>query len=147
MSSLLVIITAMTSALATYFLSVKLKQGPVRASSLIALVFSGALYFFPNLLPSHLSQNLPAVVIGSSFIGMVSSERLSTFLGIAFAGLIFAVIFINTSRYFDGYGGALGTAACISVLVVMSIPYLNSKRRMTVGILQLRRLLFGKKRK
>ncbi|WP_437919492.1 hypothetical protein [Sphingobacterium sp. LRF_L2] len=137
----------MTSALATYFLSVKLKQGPVRASSLIALVFSGALYFFPNLLPSHLSQNLPAVVIGSSFIGMVSSERLSTFLGIAFAGLIFAVIFINTSRYFDGYGGALGTAACISVLVVMSIPYLNSKRRMTVGILQLRRLLFGKKRK
>ncbi len=140
-------ITAILSALLTQHIHIRFKQGPVRASAVVALFVAATLHFFPNLLSPFLTQHIPMVAIGGSFIGMATSDRLSTYLGTAFAGLVLGIIYLHTSTYFDGYGGALGTAACISVLVVMSIPYLTSKRKLTVGFLQLRRVLLKDKHK
>lgn len=146
MNSIIIILITTCTAPLTFYLSHTLKQGAVRASSLLALAVSLFFYLFPNLLDHYLTTHIPAAVIGASFIGMVSYDRLATNLGLSLAGLLFGVIFLNTSRFFDGYGGALGTTACISVLIVMCIPHLTSKRKLTVGILQLRKQLFRKKK-
>lgn len=147
MINVIILLLAVSSAVCTHLLHVRFKQGPVRASALLSLVVGLIFYCFPNWLSPDLSKHIPLVVIGASFIGMVSSERLANMLGIVIAGLLFGLIYVHTSRYFDGYGGALGTAACIAVLVCMAIPHLSSKRKLTVGVLQLRRMLFNRRRK
>lgn len=147
MTNFILLFASTISALLTHILHVRFNQGPVRASATVALTVATIFHLFPAVLSLYLTKHIPVVVIGASFIGMATSDRLATFIGIAFAGLIFGFIYLNTSRYFDGYGGALGTSACISVLVAMSIPYLTSKRKLTVGFLQLRRILLKRKRR
>lgn len=132
--------TGICGAMATYFVNTRLKQGPVRASALLTLTVAAFFYFFPEVLSMYLTKNIPVVFIGSTFIGMVSAQKMSSYTGIAIAGLVFAIIYLNTSNFFDGYGGALGTSACISILVMLCIPYFKSKRNLTVGLLQLRRM-------
>lgn len=140
MEKLILILTGICGAMATYYVNTRLKQGPVRASALLTLPIAAFCYFFPEILSPYLTKNIPVVFIGSTFIGMVSAQKMSTYTGIAIAGLVFSVIYLNTSRFFDGYGGSLGTSACISILVMLCIPYFKSKRNLTVGLLQLRRM-------
>ncbi|OJV55892.1 MAG: hypothetical protein BGO31_17550 [Bacteroidetes bacterium 43-16] len=140
MEKLILILTGICGAMATYYVNTRLKQGPVRASALLTLPIAAFCYFFPEVLSPYLTKNIPVVFIGSTFIGMVSAQKMSTYTGIAIAGLVFSAIYLNTSRFFDGYGGSLGTSACISILVMLCIPYFKSKRNLTVGLLQLRRM-------
>src|SRR5690606_24168280 len=93
-----------------------------------------------NDLNPYLTNNVPVACSESIYTGMVSAQKISTYTGIAIAGLVFAAIYLNTSKFFDGYGGSLGTSACISILVMLCIPYFKSKRNLTVGLLQLRRM-------
>ena len=140
MEKLILILTGICGAMATYYVNTRLKQGPVRASALLTLPIAAFCYFFPEVLSPYLTKNIPVVFIGSTFIGMVSAQKMSTYTGIAIAGLVFSAIYLNTSRFSDGYGGSLGTSACISILVMLCIPYFKSKRNLTVGLLQLRRM-------
>jgi len=132
---------------ATYYVNTKFHQGAVRSSALLTLLVAGFLHFFPQSVPPHLAQYIPPIFIGASFIGMVSKNQLSTYFGLALAGAIFTTILLNTSKFFTGYGGALGTSACIALLVVLSIPYFKSPRKMTVGFLQLRKTILKKQGK
>ncbi|ADY52053.1 hypothetical protein Pedsa_1492 [Pseudopedobacter saltans DSM 12145] len=148
MNVFVLVLMGCCGAMLTFFVNTRLSQGPVKSSALLTMFVVAFLYLFPNLLSPYLTKNIPYIFIGSSFIGMVSSQQLSTYIGIALSGLIFSLIYLNTSQFFAGYGGALGTSSCISLLVVLSIPYFKSKRKLTVGMLQLRKLVIkGKRRK
>lgn len=140
MENILMIIVGMIGATATYFVNTRLKQGPVRASALLTLPLAAFFYFFPNVCSPFITQNAPIVFIGATFIGMVSAQKMSSYIGIALAGLVFTLIYLNTGKFFEGYGGSLGTAACISIVVMLCIPYFKSKRNLTIGLLQLRRM-------
>ncbi|UIR56931.1 hypothetical protein LZQ00_03730 [Sphingobacterium sp. SRCM116780] len=143
----ILIFTGIFGGLLTYYFNNKLKLGGVLSSSLLTCIVAGSIHFFPSLLPEPLAKHIPLVFIGSSFVGMVSSNQLSTFIGVALSGLVYSLIYINTSQFFDGFGGALGTSACISLLVIMSIPYLRSNKKMTLGFFQLRKMIFKDKKK
>lgn len=132
------------SSIATFVLQVNFKQGAVRASALIGVLVSVFILLFPKLLSPYLTENLPLVCFGASFIGMVSSKVLSNYFLIGFSGIVFTIIFLNTSTYFHGFGGGLGSAACIGLLVTLSIPILKKKGALSNGILQLRRQLRSK---
>ncbi|MGJ1430546.1 hypothetical protein ACR79M_02750 [Sphingobacterium spiritivorum] len=147
MEVFILICVGIFGSLLSFYTSVHLKQGPIRSSASLTMLVAGFLYFFPELLSPYLTKNIPYVFIGSSFIGMVSSGQLSSYLGLGLAGLIFTFIFLNTSRFFDGFGGALGTSACVSLLAVMSIPYLKTNRKVTIGFLQLRRFVLKNKKR
>ncbi len=147
MEMLILILVGVAGSLLSYFTNVSLKQGPIRSSAMLTMFVAGFLYLFPGLLSPYLTKNIPYVFIGASFIGMVSTHQLSSHLGIGLAGLIFTFIFLHTSRFFDGFGGALGTSACVSILAVMSIPFLKTNRKVTVGFLQLRRVVFRQKKR
>ncbi len=120
MSSLILVITGVLGVTLTFYVSEDLQQGNVRASALLSLLVGLFFYFFPEVLSAYLTKNIPLVFIGTSFIGMVSSKALKSYLKLALSGALFSVIFIYGSRYFDGYGGSLGALALISLLVVLS---------------------------
>lgn len=136
--------TSVIAAILTFFVNEHLKQGPVRSSAGLSLLVAGFFYLFPNSLNPLLAKNIPVVFIGSSFIGMVSAKLLSSYLRIGIAAVIFCLIYLNTSKFFNGYGGALGTSASISLLAVLSLPILRIKGRLTNISSQLRTFIYNK---
>jgi hypothetical protein len=147
MTAFIIIIVAIIAAMLTFFMNHTLKQGPVRSSALLSLSIALIFYFFPNLVTSDLSKNIPVVFIGGSFIGMVSKKIVDSYFKLAISGLVFAIIYLNTSRFFAGYGGALGASAGISLLSVLSLPFFTPKKHhLTNGILQLRKIILKRNR-
>lgn len=127
MSDLIIITTAILGVVLTFFVSHHLRQGPVRASAGLSLLVSLLFHFFPTLLPPGLTGTVPYVFVGGSFIGMVSAEVLNNYFFLAVSGAIFSLIYLNTSQVFNGYGGALGTTACIALLVSLSLSVYGSR--------------------
>jgi len=139
--------TGAIAAIATFFVSERLAQGPVRSSAGLSLLVAAFFYFFPHSLGPFLTKNIPVVFIGASFVGMVSARLSSSYLRLATAGVLFCLIYLNTSSFFNGYGGALGTTASISLLAVLSLPVLNIKGRLTNGFRQLRKAIYGRRQR
>lgn len=143
MYNLLVLLAvSFISASLTFYVNEDLKQGPVRSSALLSLFVGLFFHFFPQIIDPYLVKNIPIVFIGASFVGMVSAKLLPNRLLIGTGGVIFCLIFLHTSLFFNGYGGALGTSASIALLAVLSIPIVGKKRQWTNGIIQLRKILF-----
>jgi len=143
MIAFVLILTAIIAAMLTFYVNHQLKQGSVRSSALLSLVVASTFHFFPNLLPTELAKNIPVVFIGGSFIGMASKKIIDSYFKLGISGLVFAVIYLNTSRFFNGYGGALGASAGISLLSVLSLPFFTPKKHhLTNGVLQLRKIIF-----
>ncbi|MFD2541830.1 hypothetical protein ACFSSB_05810 [Lacinutrix gracilariae] len=135
------------SAVFTYVLQVNYKQGAVRASAMVGVFVSVFVLLFSKLIPAYLTENLPLVCFGASFVGMVSYKVLSNYFLIGISGVVFTVIFLNTSTYFNGFGGGLGSAACIALLVTLSIPILKKKGKLSNGFLQLRKQMRSRMKK
>jgi len=138
-------ICSILATLITYELNIKYKQGPVRASALIALLVGGFFYFFPNLLPEIYTKNIPLYVIGGTFIGMVSSTINISYFSLTFSPFLFAVLLHYTSKLFNGYGGALGTTACIALMCTMAFPIITKNKKVTYGY-RLLRIVFKRRK-
>jgi len=109
--------------------SQKLKISSVIASSGLTLI----IFLITNLLgvkgliDKQLTGSIPAYFMGASFIGMSTKDVLSS-IGLAgLAGAFFSIILFNISPLFKGFGGGLGTVACISVLMVTSVAKLINR--------------------
>jgi len=126
MNTVILIITGILGSTLTFFVSEQLRLGAVKASALLSLIVGLFFYIFPNLLNSYLSEHLPIVFVGTSFIGMVSSKTLKSYTLLAIAGTLFTVIYINKNNVFDGYGGALGALAFMALLTTMGFAFLVS---------------------
>lgn len=123
-------ITSLSAATGTYYISNHLRQGAVRASSLLSLIVAFGIYFLPHFFNDYLNQHVPLVFIGASFIGMTSDKLDSNIWQIAFSSIIFYIIYLLASNTFAGFGGGLGTIACISFIsnigLVKMIKSLNT---------------------
>jgi hypothetical protein len=137
------ICTAILACLLTFYVNHNLKQGPVRASALLSLLVGLVCFYSASWMGEVLAKQIPVVFIGGSFIGMVAKKIVNSYFRLALAGLVFSIIYLNTSQFFNGYGGALGASAGISLLSVLSLPFLSPKKQqLTNGILQLRKIIF-----
>ena len=119
MISIYIIIFSILGALGTFLLHQKYKD-VVFASAALSLVVALAFHLFPTPL-SFLSLKAPVAFFGASFAGMSSLDRIKSWKWVSFSGLIFGLIYINTSNFFTGYGGGLGASACLSVIITIGI--------------------------
>ncbi|WP_417886069.1 hypothetical protein [Zunongwangia sp.] len=123
-TDIVIIITGILGSLITYIINNNFKQGGVRASAMPSLVVGLFFYLFPEVLSPYLTHQIPLVFIGASFVGMVSNQLLHQHIFVGLAGLIFAITYINTGTFFKGFGGALGTTACIAILTATGLANL-----------------------
>jgi hypothetical protein len=101
----------------------------VKASALPSLILALVFYCLPNLMSEPFQTNIPILFFGASFVGMVSSKILPKYGQVAVSGIIFALLYQNSSDFFNGFGGGLGTPACISVICVFGLKKLNALRK------------------
>ena len=121
MEDVLIILTGIIAVIVTFYSSTVLKQGAVRASAGLSLVVAVIPLIFPDLFSSYLQLHIPIVFLGASFVGMVSKDLISNYWILALAGLLFSLLYLNTGSYFEGFGGALGTTASISVILILGL--------------------------
>jgi uncharacterized membrane protein YqgA involved in biofilm formation len=142
MNILVIIISAILGATVTFYVSDKFKQSAVRSSALLSLIVGLIFHFSPEMFNAYLSKNIPLVFIGSSFIGMVSSKVQASYLRLAVAAILFSSVFINKSHFFEGFGGALGTLAFISLLTTMGVSdFLLRSTKIKRGMSMIRKKL------
>ena len=124
---LFLIASAIFGATLTFHVSEAYKIGPIRSSALLSLIVALFFYFFPEILNSYLTKNIPIVFLGASFIGMVSLKAFGSYFRLALAGILFSIIYSYKSHFFEGFGGALGALSFISLLTAISISNLSFK--------------------
>ena len=112
MNYLIFILTGVLGAWLTFFISERLKQGPVRSSALLSLVV--------GLFLSPLSRG--------------------NYIRLAVAASLFGIIYVNKAHFFEGYGGALGALAFIALLSSMGFSVIISRSpRLKKGIVKVRK--------
>lgn len=121
LTTISIYLTSILGAFLTFLVSTKYKQGPVRASALLTLFVASTCSLFSKLFSEDIANQIPWVFFGASFVGMTSSKLTRNYTSIIFAGIVFGFIYTVSPTFFNGYGGALGTAACISILVVIGM--------------------------
>lgn len=109
----------------TYLLAHKTNMGAVRASAFLSLIL-GIVFHSHGLRLPFLSE-IPFIFIGASFVGMTAPSQLNL-IGIFFASCIFGVLYLVLPPIYDGVGGTLGTAACVSVLVTSGVHMIFRRR-------------------
>ncbi len=124
------IVIAICGAWLTYHLNKNLKFGPVRASGFMAMLAGGFYQLNTWFWNMDLPKNIPFIVIGSSFIGMISSRKHFKNFNLFIAPILFTLIYHNISKEFKGFGGALGTAACISLVVTIYLRSLKPIKKL-----------------
>ncbi|WP_448607566.1 hypothetical protein [Paenimyroides ceti] len=132
-----IILSAVTGALATYSINRKWQWGAVKTSALLSLLVALFFKMFPDVLNAYLTQNIPFVFIGASFIGMVSVRLVARYWILLIAGVVFGILYLHLGKHFVGYGGLLGLSASISLLSVMGlnllvVKYLKAFRKITL---------------
>jgi hypothetical protein len=126
MDIIILLISGVFGAVITFYLNNNLQLGGVMASAGVS-VFAGAFfYLFPDLLNPHLTENIPLIVMGASFIGMATFRVIRNYWIIGISGFIFSVIFLLTGSFFEGFGGGLGTTAAISLGAAYGIIILKN---------------------
>ncbi|MCM2325866.1 MAG: hypothetical protein NDI94_05355 [Candidatus Woesearchaeota archaeon] len=123
----ILISTGVIGALTTYVLNTRLKLGPIRASTIPSFAIGLLFKLFIMELPNGLSNTIPLVFFGASFAGMTSRRIIDSAPWMMASGAIFGTLFVYSSRFFNGYGGGLGIAACLSIVIVIGIRWLLDK--------------------
>lgn len=124
MNEFILFITGGLGALITFIVAHDLRQGVVRSSAGLSLLVGMIFYGLGQSIGPLLAIEIPLVFIGSSFVGMMGSHLVKNKLLILLGGLIFSGIYLASANVFIGYGGKLGTAACMSSCVILGFSYL-----------------------
>lgn len=116
MNFLAIFLLSVAAALITWELNNKYKLGPVRASSIVSLIFGLIIYFL------KINSVYGVAIMGASFAGMSTDKVIPNKILMAVCGIIFSLVFYNLSgEVFAGFGGKLGTTACISVVMTLGV--------------------------
>ncbi len=124
MNELILLITGGVGAWSTYYVANDLKQGAIRSSAGLSLIVGLFFYAFPTVVSLQQAVEIPFVFMGASFVGMTAKQAIGSKLLIIIAGLFYSSIFIAADSIFIGYGGKIGTAACIAGTTVYGIQHL-----------------------
>ena len=128
-NTIILILVGTIGSYITYYLNNHIKLGAVLASAFPSLLVGLFFYYFGEIVNETLQKQIPLVYIGSSFVGMVSKKILTHSIYVLLAGLIFSILYLNKGSFFNNFGGALGTTACISVVVAISLATLIKHKK------------------
>ena len=117
-------LAGVAGALGTYELKARYGFTPVKASAYVSLFFGLVFYLgysiFDPIKPD-LSALMAFAAMGGSFVAMSSEHILPDRKWNAFSSIFMVFIYTNSSQFFSGFGGALGTSACLSVVITVGL--------------------------
>lgn len=114
----------------TYTLNHRCKFGAVKASASIGLILGICFQFCINThFYEEFLKDYFLIMMGATFMGMIGKIHQHQLVDFLISSLIFCTLYQHTSHFFNGFGGLLGTIACISILCVFGIERILSKMK------------------
>ena len=110
-----------------YYLNNHKNWGGVKSSATIALCI-GIIYqlsIYTDFEVDFLKDYF-LIMMGATFMGMISVVHQHKIIDFIISSFIFCTLYQHASPFFSGFGGLLGTIACISILCVFGIERLLS---------------------
>ena len=106
----------------TYYLNNIKNWGGVKASAFIGVLI-GIIYQIIIKLNFEVEtlKHFFLIMMGATFMGMIADKHQHKKLDFIISSLIFCTLYQHTSTFFNGFGGLLGTIACISLLCIFGI--------------------------
>ncbi len=103
----------------TFFLSQDLKLGPVIAAGIVGVLAS----FLPSLYKKHTDTLKLASfsIYCGAFVGMSSTLVFDNYAHLTLASLFAGIIYVWTTRSFNGIGGKHGTIAFAGVFILKTL--------------------------
>jgi len=106
----------------TYHLNNTRNWGGIKASAFVAILIGTAYQFCIEFdLKLTLLRDYFSIMMGATFMGMIANHHQHKKIDFIISALIFCTLFQHSSSFFNGFGGLLGTIACISILCVFGI--------------------------
>lgn len=125
---IIILFAGLIGALATQEIRIRYEQGPVKSSACVSLICGLICYFLPlDYGIEKIIRDVPTAVMGGSFVAMSSNHIIPNRRWMIVAALIFSSIFLFSSAALKGFGGALGTTACVAVIITKGINLIKSK--------------------
>jgi uncharacterized MnhB-related membrane protein len=109
--SLDLVTISLVGAISTFLLAKRNRFDAIKASSSLSII-AYCLFYFLNLKPDIYGL----VFFGSTFVGMSAPKRFGLYSQIVSA-VLFALMFEYLVPLINGYGGALGLSAFLSVCI------------------------------
>lgn len=111
-----------------YHLNNTRKWGGVKSSAALA-IFIGILYQFVIIMSLNTGflKDYFLIMMGATFMGMIAKDHQHKKIDFIISSLIFCALYEHSSSFFKGFGGLLGTIACISLLCVFGIERIIQK--------------------
>ena len=122
-----IVIASLAGSCTAFALSRYLDWNKVLASALPSLIVFALVAVLKDKLSTNLTEVIPPAFMGATFCGMSASPIFNSLKSAAVSGLFFALLFSGPALAFSGYGGALGTMACISVLATAGLRRIASR--------------------
>ena len=107
------IVISLVGTLLPYWLVNSRGLSPVKASAIPSFLVAIPLQILP--ITGFMSM-VPIVFFGASFIGMSGNSRIG-WVPVVISSVIYGIAFQYLNSGFNGYGGVLGTLACLSALI------------------------------
>jgi hypothetical protein len=121
---ILVAIWIPVGALATYYININLRLGPIIAAALVGTIAS----LLPEFnKPSLYLKQLPPAIYCGAFIGMCSIRVANGFLFVFTASFFAAVLLVLSKSLFAGMGGKLGLLAFAGVVIASFLLFVLSR--------------------
>ncbi|QTV05552.1 hypothetical protein [Faecalibacter bovis] len=114
----------------TYHLNNTRKWGSVKASATLAVLI-GLCYqlSIKTNFNTEFLKDYFLIMMGATFMGMIAKNHQHQKIDFIISSFIFCTLYEHISNMFSGFGGLLGTIACISVLCVFGLEkILNFKK-------------------
>ena len=118
------IITGVLGGFATYLCHTKTRLSAVQSSVFCSLCFVALTLLICT--DANISNYYQVLFFGATFVGMSSSKNLNL-PSICMASLLFSALYHCSFQHFNGIGGALGTSASITVIIVYLLQLLLKK--------------------
>lgn len=123
----LIFVSSYLGAMTTYLATLRTKLSPVLVSSALSLVVACAFWIFVYQIGEPTVKLIAVTFFGGSFVGMSAVGVIKKTINVAFAGILFGVVYALTSQFFVGYGGGLGFRASLSVITTLGLVSLIEK--------------------
>lgn len=123
---MLLVITSVVAAVATYYLNNNRKHGPVLASAVVGLVAGVILPKLPGL-AEGVGSTLAVMAICASFAGMSNTKRIPSWVLMTLVGLVAGLVYMFSNPFIGGTGGKLGTIAFGSNMAIRGLMDLVAK--------------------
>lgn len=124
MNLIISIIVGVLSGVSSYYISQRLKKGPVYGSIVVTFI-AGLLFTVLESIGISGALDLAVVAATAGYAGMVGNMYVKNLLEMSVVSIITSILYMSSTNLFVGIGGRLGVIAAVSCFAFIGLKRIS----------------------